>query len=161
MLDFQFQSQLRDLWIIHWHWRDLLLLKKIWTIHIVCLFHWLIANRNRNRYIARSVVKIIFITITIIIEKRSNESIYIVTNWIRISTIKGKSISTNNINMTSIICWNTNSSTTSNTLDFLWTPSVLQACRLFVWISFINHSCFDLNIQDCANLMNWIWSKSL
>mmetsp|Transcript_62462 Transcript_62462/g.69864 ORF Transcript_62462/g.69864 Transcript_62462/m.69864 type:complete len:132 (+) Transcript_62462:13-408(+) len=33
--------------------------------------------------------------------------------------------------MTSV-CWNTNSSTTSNTLDFLWTPSAQQACRLFV-----------------------------
>ena len=44
--------------------------------------------------------------------------------------------------------WNTNSSTTSNTLDFLWTPSAHQPRRLFVWISFINHSRCDLNIQD-------------
>ena len=29
-------------------------------------------------------------------------------------------------------CWNTNSSTTSTTLDFLWTPSAQQARRLFV-----------------------------
>ena len=44
-------------------------------------------------------------------------------------------------------CWNINSSTTSNTLDFLRTASVQQARRLFVWISFINHSHCDLNIQ--------------
>ena len=30
------------------------------------------------------------------------------------------------------VCWNTNSSTTSNTLDFLWTPSAQQARWLFV-----------------------------
>ena len=46
------------------------------------------------------------------------------------------------------LCWNTNNSTSSNTLDFLWAPSAQQARRLFVWISFINHSCCDLNIQD-------------
>ena len=34
------------------------------------------------------------------------------------------------------VCWNSNSSTTSNTLDLLWTPSAQQARRLFVWISF-------------------------
>ena len=45
-------------------------------------------------------------------------------------------------------CWNSNSTTTSNTLDFLLTPSAQQARRLFVWISFINNSRCNLNIQD-------------
>ena len=44
--------------------------------------------------------------------------------------------------------WNTNNSTTSNTLDFLWLPSIQQVHQLFVWISFINHSFCDLNIED-------------
>ena len=45
-------------------------------------------------------------------------------------------------------CWNSNSSTPSNTLDFLWTPSGQQAHELFVWISLHNHSHYDLNIYD-------------
>ena len=32
----------------------------------------------------------------------------------------------------SVLCWNSNSSTTSNTLDFLWTPSAQQVHWLFV-----------------------------
>ena len=55
------------------------------------------------------------------------------------------------------VCWNTNSSTTSNTLDFLWTPSAQQARLLFVWISFINHSRCDLNIQDRQR--SWIFKS--
>ena len=46
------------------------------------------------------------------------------------------------------MCWNINSSITSNTLKILWTPSAHQARRLVVWISSFNHSCCDLNIQD-------------
>ena len=45
-------------------------------------------------------------------------------------------------------CYNSNSSTTSNTLNFLWTPSAQQARRLFVWIFVHNYSHCDLNIQD-------------
>jgi len=32
------------------------------------------------------------------------------------------------------LCWNSNSSTSSNTMDFLWTPSAQQVRRLFIWI---------------------------
>ena len=53
--------------------------------------------------------------------------------------------------------WNTNSSTISNTLDFLWTPNAQQERQLFVWIWFINHSCCDLNIQDRC----WFWQLNV
>ena len=67
------------------------------------------------------------------------------TTWMVADANALEAIADSGIDDKENICWNSNSSTTSNTLDFLLTSSAQQARLLFVWTFFHNHSCCDLN----------------